>query len=74
MVIKKDGEIYHGRPMELDTTEFRKMLETGYSNIYAFDIDLFDGRDMDLIAINASNDNQITIHITAETFKKHNWY
>lgn len=74
MVIKKDGEIYHGRPMELDTTEFRKMLETGYSNIYAFDIDLFDGKDMDLIAINASNDNQITIHITSETFKKHNWY
>lgn len=74
MVIKKGDKVYPGRPVELNSAKYRHLLREGYSNIYAFDIGLFDGNDMDLIAINASNDNQITIHITAETYKKHQWY
>lgn len=74
MVIKKGDKVYPGRPVELNSAKYRHLLREGYSNIYAFDIGLFDGNDMNLIAINASNDNQITIHITAETYKKHQWY
>lgn len=74
MVIKKGDKVYPGRPVELNSAKYRHLLREGYSNIYAFDIGLFDGNDMDLITINASNDNQITIHITAETYKKHQWY
>lgn len=74
MVIKKGDKVYPGRPVELNSAKYRHLLREGYSNIYAFDIGLFDGNDMDLIAINASNDNQITIHITTETYKKHQWY
>ncbi|MCB6805101.1 hypothetical protein NE466_05915 [Veillonella parvula] len=74
MVIKKGDKVYPGRPVELNSNKYGQLLREGYSNIYAFDIDLFNGTDMDLIAINASNDNQITIHITAETYKKYQWY
>lgn len=70
IVIKKDGKIYNGKMMDFKGVDANE----GASKAYEFDINLFDGRDMDVIAVNAADYKQLIFHITAETYKKHQWY
>ena len=70
IVIKKDGKIYNGKMMDFKGID----ADEGASKAYEFDINLFDGRDMDVIAVNVADYKQLTFHITAETYKKYQWY
>lgn len=71
IVIKKDGNIYH--PIDVSEPIVTQWYQRT-SPSYAFDINLFDGRPMEIIAIDAATDEKLVMPINAEFYKKRHWY
>lgn len=69
LVIRKNGKIYHAQ--EVSTNYLMRL---GVSSTYAFDINLFDGEPMEIIAIDASNDKQLVMPIDRKFYEKRGWY
>lgn len=69
LVIRKNGKIYHAQ--EVSTNYLMRL---GVSSTYAFDINLFDGEPMEIIAIDASNNKQLVMPIDRKFYEKRGWY
>lgn len=70
MVIKKNGKIYQADFLPAPYLSIYQ----GYTGSYAFDIDLFDGEPMEIIAIDASTDEQLVMPINKKFYEKRGWY
>lgn len=70
LVIKKDGKIYHAKEVEAPIM----LAKFVSSNVYAFDINLFDGEPMEIIAVDAATDQKLVMPIDGSFYKKRGWY
>ena len=70
LVIKKNGKIYHAKEVE-PPIMLAKFIS---SNVYAFDINLFDGEPMEIIAVDAVTDQKLVMPIDGNFYKKRGWY
>ena len=70
LVIKKNGKIYHAKEVE-PPIMLAKFVS---SNVYAFDINLFDGEPMEIIAVDAVTDQKLVMPIDGNFYKKRGWY
>lgn len=69
LVIRKNGQIYHAQEVSPNY-----LMRLGVSSTYAFDINLFDGEPMEIIAIDASNNKQLVMPIDRKFYEKRGWY
>jgi len=69
LVIRKNGQIYHAQEVSPNY-----LMSLGVSSTYAFDINLFDGEPMEIIAIDASNNKQLVMPIDRKFYEKRGWY